>query len=146
MRDRGTVVLARGPLAQVRVDCAQACHECSASSLCKGATREEGMLSVRNPLDAHPGDEVLIDVPEGRYNRALIVIFTGMLAASLLGALGGHGLSGPLGLDAALSAPVGFFAGLALAVPGLVLYFRKKNERHLYPSIIDIIQKGERHG
>jgi positive regulator of sigma E activity len=146
MRDRGTVVLAQGPLAQVRVDCARACHECSASSLCKGATREEGILSVRNPLDAHPGDEVLIDVPEGRYNRALIVMFAGLLASSLLGALGGHGLSGPLALDAALSAPIGFFGGLGLAIPGLILYFRKINKRHLYPSIIDITQKGERHG
>jgi positive regulator of sigma E activity len=146
MRDKGTVVLARGPLAQVRVDCARACQECSASSLCKGGTRKEGILSVRNPLDAHPGDEVLIDVPEGRYNRVLIVMFSSLLAASLLGALGGHGLSGPLALDAAISTPIGFFAGLALAVPGLILYLRKNNEQHLYPSIIDIIPKGERHG
>ena len=146
MRDRGTVVLAQGPLAQVRVECAQVCEDCSASRLCKGSSREEGILSVRNKLNAHPGDEVVIDVPEGRYNRVLIIMFSGLLAASLLGTLGGYGLSGPLSLDAALSGPIGFFVGLALAVPGLILYLRKHNEHHLFPSIIDIIQKGERHG
>jgi positive regulator of sigma E activity len=146
MRDNGTVVLVQGPLAQVRVDCAQACQECSASSLCKGATRKEGILSVRNPINAHPGDEVVIDVPESRYNRVLIGMFAGLLTASLLGSLGGYGLSGPLDLDAALSAPIGFFVGLALAVPGLILYFRKNNNLHLYPAIIEITQKGERHG
>jgi len=146
MRDNGTVVLTQGPLAQVRVDCAQACQECSASSLCKGATRKEGILSVRNPLNAHPGDEVVIDVPESLYNRVLIGMFAGLLAASLLGSLGGYSLSGPLDLEAALSAPIGFFVGLALAIFVLILYFRKNNTRHLYPAIIEITQKGERHG
>jgi len=119
VKDKGTVIATEGPLALVKVSCTQACRECPASSLCKSAAPEEGTLSVRNPVNAHPGDEVVIEVPESRYNRVLIGMFAGLL---------------------------GFFLGLALAVPGLILYFRKNNDRRLYPSIVDITQKGERHG
>jgi positive regulator of sigma E activity len=146
VKDKGTVIATEGPLALVKVSCAQACRECPASSLCKSAAPEEGTLSVRNPVNAHPGDEVVIEVPESRYNRVLIGMFAGLLAASLIGALAGYALSGPLALDDALSAPLGFFLGLGLAVPGLILYFRKNNDHRLYPSIVDITQKGERHG
>ena len=138
MRDKGTVLTAEGRMAQVRVDCSRACRECSASSLCKGATSDEGALSVRNPVNAHPGDEVMIEIPEGHYHRALIGMFAGLLAASLLGALVGQALSGPLALDTAVGAPLGFFLGIGLAVPILVLYFKKKNQHNLYPSITDI--------
>jgi positive regulator of sigma E activity len=140
------VIATEGPLALVKVACSQACGECSASSLCKGATRTEGTLSVRNTIKAGPGDEVVVDVPEHRYNRVLIGMFAALLAAALVGSLAGYALSGPLALDDGLSAPLGFFLGLALAVPGLILYFRKNNERRLYPTIVDITRKGERHG
>jgi positive regulator of sigma E activity len=129
------------------VACILGCGECSASAFCKGAGQKEGLLSVRNPVHAHPGDEVTIEVPERRYHRVLIVMFSGLLAASLAGAVAGSWLSGPLSLDSALSAPLGFFLGLGLAVPALVLYFRSINRRLLYPWITDIIhEKGERHG
>jgi positive regulator of sigma E activity len=146
VKDKGIVIFTQGRLAHVRVACAQACLECSASRLCKGAAPEEGILSVRNPVHAHPGDEVLIEVPESRYNRVLIGMFASLLVASLIGALVGYGLAGPLALDDTLSASLGFFLGLGLVVPGIILYFRKNNERRLYPSIIDITHKGERHG
>jgi positive regulator of sigma E activity len=146
VKDKGTVITTEGPLAQVKVACTQSCRECSASILCKSTAPAEGTLSVRNPVNAHPGDEVMIEVPESRYHRVLIGMFAGLLAASLIGALAGYALSGPLALDDALSAPLGFFLGLGLAVAGLILYFRKNNERRLYPSIVDITQKGERHG
>ena len=146
MKDKGTVVSTEGPLAQVRVDCTRGCRECGASSLCKGAADEEGTLAVRNPINAHPGDEVMIEVPESRYHRVLITMFACLLAASLIGALAGYTLSRPLALDDSLSAPLGFFLGLGLAVPGVILYFRKNNGSRLYPSITDITQKGDRHG
>jgi positive regulator of sigma E activity len=146
VKDRGTVIAAEGPLALVKVDCARGCRECSASSLCKGASAEEGTLSVQNPINAHPGDEVVIEVPEGRYHRVLIGMFAALLAAALIGALAGYALSGPLALDEGLSGPLGFFLGLSLAVPGIILYFRKNNGSRLYPSITDITQKGDRHG
>ena len=140
------MIAIQGDLAQVRVDCAQACQECSASSLCKGSAEKDGMISAQNPMDAAPGDEVLIEVPESRYNRALIRLFSALLGGALLGAVAGYGLSGPLSLDPSLSGPLGFFVGLGFVIPGLILYFRKINLRYLSPSIIEIIQKGERHG
>ncbi len=140
------MIAIQGDLAQVRVDCSRACQECSASSLCKGSAEKEGMISARNPLAAAPGDQVLIEVPESRYNRALIGLFGSLLTGALVGTGAGYGLSGLLSLDPSLSASLGFFMGLGLAIPGLILYFRKINQRFLFPSIIDIIHKGERHG
>jgi positive regulator of sigma E activity len=145
MKDNGIVIALQGPLAQVQVDCAQACQECSASSLCKGATQKEGLLSVRNPLNAVPGDTVLIQVPEERYHRILIKLFGGLLAAAVIGSGTGYGLAGPLPLEESLSALVGFFLGLGLAVPVVIHSLKKASADALYPSIIDITRKGERH-
>ncbi len=146
MKDNGIVIAIQGDLAQVRVECASACQECSASSLCKGSAEKNGVISVLNPLAAAPGDEVLIEVPEDRYNRALIGLFAGLLGGAIFGAGAGYGLSGPLSLEPSLSGPLGFFAGLGLAIPGLILYFRKINQRFLSPSVIEITQKGDRYG
>jgi positive regulator of sigma E activity len=145
MKDNGIVIALQGPLARVRVDCAQACLDCSASSLCKGVAQNEGLLSVRNPLNAAPGDEVLIQVPEERYHRILIKMFGSLLAAGLIGLGAGYGLAGLLSLEESLSAILGFFLGLGLAVPVVIRSLKKVSARTLYPSIIDITRKGERH-
>lgn len=145
MKDNGIVIALHGPMAQVRVDCSQACLDCSASSLCKGATQKEGLLSVRNPLNAVPGDEVQIHVPEERYHRVLIKLFGGLLAAAVIGSGTGYGLAGPLPLEESLSSLVGFFLGLGLAVPVVIHSLKKASAHALYPSIIDITRKGERH-
>ncbi len=140
------MIAIQGDLAQVQVECASACQECSASSLCKGSAEKNGIISARNPLAAAPGDEVLIEVPESRYNRALIRLFASLLAGAIFGAGAGYGLSGPLSMDPSISGPVGFFVGIGLAMPGLFFYFRKINQRILSPFVIKIIKKGDRYG
>jgi len=133
-------------MAQVQVACLSACDECSAHSLCIGPTRKKGVLAVKNPLRAEPGDDVVIEIPEGRYNRALILIFGGLLAAALAGTGLGWLVATGAGLPSSLTLPLGFFLGLASAAAGQFRYFRKANEAQLYPRIIDIANKGEDHG
>ncbi len=145
MKDSGIVIALQGPLAQVRVACALACQECAASSLCKGKAQKEGLLSVRNPLDAVPGDEVLIQVPEERYHRVLIKLFGGLLTAVLLGSGAGYALAGSLALEESISALMGFFLGLGLALPVAIHSLRKSSAQSLYPSIIDITRRGVGH-
>jgi hypothetical protein len=102
-------------------------------------------MSVGNALSASPGDEVLIEVPENRYNRALMFLFGTLLLASIGGMSLSLLLSALLPIPASTAAPGGFFVGLAVSSIWLAAYFRRQNEKNLYPQIIDILKKGDRH-
>lgn len=147
MKDKGLVVAVNNGLAQVEVQClTDSCGSCSARSLCTGQDKSKGLLDVQNPIQASAGDEVEIEIPETKYNQALILLFGALLVSSLLGMGTGY-LVSPL---IPLSSSAASLSGLILAVlgTGLVLfrYFRKKNKIHMYPVIINILKKGDCHG
>jgi len=146
MKDSGIVISVQGDLAHIKVSCSDACSDCSASSLCRGPSKSEGHLNAKNPHNAYPGDEVLIEIPETNYNRALIILFGTLLLGSVGGAFAGI-LSAPaLSLHPSQAGFAGFVLGLGAAIPGLVRYFRKANHSTLYPVILDITKKGGCHG
>jgi positive regulator of sigma E activity len=146
MTDNGLVITTEKDFAQVEVACFDGCQECTAQSLCIGNKQNQGRLSVKNPIHALPGDKVKIQIPEDRYNQALILLFGGLLAALFIGMGGGY-LAASL---FSLSPPLASFTGLALGliIGGLSLsrIFRQKNKQQLYPVIVDIIKKGESYG
>lgn len=146
MTDNGLVITAGKDFAEVEVSCFEGCHDCSARSLCIGNKQNKGRVSVKNPLNALPGDEVKIQIPEDHYNRALIHIFGGLLFALLLGMGGGYVLSLLSALPSFLASCIGLVAGLFLGGGVLTRLFRRKNKEYLYPVIIDIIKKGECYG
>lgn len=146
MTDSGVVMSVQGDLAQIRVSCTDACADCSASSLCKGVSQNEGYLDVKNPVGAHPGDEVRIAIPESNYNRALILLFGSLLAAAVAGAFAGTLVAAPLALPPSQSGFLGLLLGLGVMVPVMVRYFRRINLKSLYPVILDITKKGDCHG
>lgn len=146
MTDNGLVISAARDIAEVEVNCFDGCHECSASSLCIGNKKNKGRLSVKNPLHALPGDEVKIQIPEAQYSQALILLFGGLLLATLLGMGGGYMLSLFFSLSPSLASFVGIAAGLIIGGWILALIFQRKNKEQLYPVIIDIIKKGDCYG
>ena len=146
MKDNGIVISVQGDLAQIKVDCSDACADCSASSLCKGPNFSEGHVDAKNPRNAHPGDEVLIEIPETNYNRALIILFGTLLLGSVGGAIAGIMLAPSLSLHPSQAGVIGFVLGLGATIPGLARYFRKVNHSTLYPVILDITKKGGCHG
>lgn len=146
MKDNGVVVSINKDLAHVEVNCLEACRDCSARSLCVGQKQAKGLLAVKNPLNACPGDEVQIEVPDTNYSKALIQLFGTLLIVALIGMAAGYLLSFLLPLSYSLTSPIGLFLGLFLGAAGLYRYFRKKNEEQLYPVIKEIIKKGECHG
>jgi hypothetical protein len=89
---------------------------------------------------------VQIAIPESHYNRALLLLFGTLLAASVGGAFAGTLLASSLALPASQAGFLGLILGLGAAVPFLVRYFRKANLRSLYPVILDITKKGDCHG
>lgn len=146
MKDNATVVRLENGLAWVKVTPKVACCECSARTLCSARQDEEGKLAVRNPVDAHPGDEVEIEVPETDYGRALSAIFGWLLVVSLAGLTLGYILSPLRSLAAWINGFLGLLAGLIIG--GLVVrrrYRPGKNDT-AWPVIIDILKKGGSHG
>lgn len=146
MTDNGLVITTEKDFAEVEVDCFEGCHDCTARSLCIGNKQNKGRLSVKNPLDALPGDEVKIQIPEDRYSQALILLFGGLLLAILLGMGGGYLSALVFSLPSYLASFIGLAAGLVIGGFVLTRIFRRKNKEHLYPVIIDIIKKGECYG
>ena len=147
MRDKGLVVNTEEDMAQVEVQCfTELCQKCSAQSLCIGQNQSKGLLMVRNPLRASPGDEVEVEVPDTKYSRSLILLFGSLLVASLVGLGLGSLLSPLLPLSSSAASLLGLLAAIIIAGIFLSRYFRAKNKESLYPVIIDIIKKGERHG
>lgn len=147
MRDKGLVVNTEEDMAQVEVQCfTDFCQKCSAQSLCIGQNQSKGLLVVRNPLRASPGDKVEVEVPDTKYSRSLILLFGSLLVASLVGIGLGSLLSPVLPLSSSAASLLGLLSALIIAGIFLSRYFRAKNKASLYPVIIDIIKKGERHG
>ncbi|NIM58286.1 MAG: hypothetical protein GTO16_05000 [Candidatus Aminicenantes bacterium] len=147
MRDKGLVVDTKEDLAQVEVQCfTDACHKCSAQSLCIGQNQSKGLIMVRNPLRASPGDEVEVEIPDTKYSRYLILLFGSLLVASLAGLGLGSLLSPLLPLSSSATSLIGLISALIIAGVFLSRYFRAKNKATLYPVIIEIIKKGGRHG
>lgn len=146
MIDKGIVLSTKKDLAKIEVNCLSVCHDCSAHALCIGNSRSRGLLSVKNPLCAFPGDLVSIEVPEEKYSRSLILLFGGLLASALLGLVLGYLMSVFIVVSAEPAALVGTLTGLLTGILVLFKYFQNENKRNLYPFITEIIKKGARHG
>jgi positive regulator of sigma E activity len=146
MTDNGLVITTEKDFAQVEVTCFDGCHDCSAQSLCIGNKQNQGRLSVKNPIHALPGDKVKIQIPEDRYNQALILLFGGLLAALFVGMGGGYLIASIFSLSPPLASFVGLVLGLVIGGFSLSRIFRRKNKHRLYPVIVDIIKKGECYG
>jgi positive regulator of sigma E activity len=146
MTDNGLVISTEKDLAEVEVHCFEGCHDCSARSLCIGNKQKKSRLSVKNPIHAEPGDEVEIQIPEDNYNRALILLFGGLLAAILCGMGGGALVAAIFSLPSFKASFIGLVSGLIIGGLVLTLVFRQKNKAQLYPVIIGIIKKGGCYG
>lgn len=146
MKDNGVVVSVQDNLAQVQVACLEVCEGCAAHNLCLGPNRKKGLLTVDNSMKARPGSEVMIDVPESKYHKALIMLFVSLLAASLAGMVIGYFISPFLFLSSSTASILGFFLGAGLIVGWLIRYFHHANRNNFYPKIIAIIPRGDKNG
>lgn len=147
MKEMAVVCSSQKDFAQVKVELKEEiCPSCSARSLCIGKQEEQGTITVLNPLSAQPGDEVKIEIPEGAYNKELIVLFSVLLIASLAGFALGHLFALLLSLPPSRVSLLGFLLGLLSGGFILFRHFRHPKKKKLYPVITDIIKKGDCHG
>jgi len=115
-------------------------------SLCAGNKDRNGLLAVRNPLGAGPGDEVEIEVPEASYATELAKIFGFLLIAAFAGMALAYVASPLRGLTPGENGFFGLLAGLLLC--GFYIHHRHHHGRESvrWPVIIRILGKGEIHG
>ena len=147
MRDKGLVIATKNDLAQVEVQCLiESCGSCSARSLCTGQDKSKGHLDVQNPLKACVGDEVEIEIPEAKYNQALILLFGTLIAALLFGMGVGYLLSFLIPLSSSATSILGLILAVIISGAFLFRHFKRKFHNQLYPVIIDILNKGDFHG
>jgi positive regulator of sigma E activity len=146
MKDNATVIRVQDGLAWVKVTPKVACCECSARALCSAKQDEEGKLTVRNPVDALPGDEVEIDVPETDYSRTLSAIFGWLLSASLAGLAVGYLLSPVRSLAPGINGLIGLMGGLGLGGLAVRHRYGSRKPDAGWPVIIAVIKKGGFHG
>jgi positive regulator of sigma E activity len=147
MKDKGLVVATKNDLAKVEVHCLiESCGSCSARSLCTGDDKSKGLLEVQNPIQACTGDEVEIEIPETKYNQALILLFGTLLVAALLGMAAGYLLSPFIPLSSSAASLLSLILAVLTTSLALFRHFRKKNKLHMYPVIINILKKGDCHG
>ena len=144
MKDKALVVSTQDNLARVEVQCfIESCHDCSARSLCLGQGKRKGLMVARNPLKAQTGDEVEVDIPESKYNQALILIFGTLLASSMLGMGAGYALSLFLSLSSSGAGFSGLLLGVLIAGVWLFRYYHKNRRLRLYPRITRILKRGD---
>jgi positive regulator of sigma E activity len=146
MKDNATVIRVEDGLAWVKVTPKVACCKCSARALCSAKQDEEGKLAVRNPVDAHPGDEVEIDVPETDYSRVLSAIFGLLLIASLAGLALGYLIAPFKSLAPGINGLIGLAAGLGLGGLAIHRRYRSGQQEAGWPVIIAVLKKGGFHG
>jgi len=143
MKDKALVVSTQDDFARVEVQCfIESCHDCSARSLCVGQHKNKGMIVARNPLKAQAGDEVEVDIPETKYNQALILLFGVLLASAILGMGAGYLLSLFISLSPSVASFSGLLLALLIAVGWLFRHFHKDRRLRLYPKITGILKRG----
>ncbi|MBN1273679.1 MAG: SoxR reducing system RseC family protein [Candidatus Aminicenantes bacterium] len=147
MTDKALVIrIDDNGFAYVKIDAQKACNECSARHICSGLKNESGLLVAVNPMGAKTGDEVTLNIPEGTYNRDLILLFGVLLTALVLGTVMGYLLSPIFHTNPSKSGLFGLFLILIPSGVFLFRYLKKKSRIEHYPVIIDILNKGVRNG
>ncbi len=145
MKDKAFVIKTeKNGMAQVKVTPSIPCQKCRAKDLCVGAKQHNGLLRVKNQINAQEGDNVIIEIPDTYYNKNLIFLFTSLLLASLLGMTAGYLLSSFIPFSPQTTSVAGLFVSVVIA--GVVLFriLRKKNNSDFFPVIINI--QGGSHG
>jgi len=123
IEETGRVVSIDGESAEVETQRRRACGQCAEQGGC-GTSLVAQMLGERparvrvlNPIQARPGDQVVIGVEEGAFLRVAALLYGVPLLALIGGALAGQWLGGRTG--AVGTEPLSLLSGLLGLIAGL---------------------------
>jgi sigma-E factor negative regulatory protein RseC len=107
--------------ARVALVRSEACGDCAAKSMCHPTSGQTMVMEVRNPVEARPGEKVIISLPPQELLKATAMVYLMPAAAMVAGATAGW-----LRADTDIGAIVGALAGLAAASGFLFLHDRNE--------------------
>jgi sigma-E factor negative regulatory protein RseC len=142
IEETGTVIAARGDLAEVECQRRSTCGACAANGACGTSLlerhfgRRQILLTVHNPMGARPGDQVVVGVPEDALRTASVAAYLVPLLAMLAGALAGAGAGESWPQSAALLEVLGGAAGLAAGLGWLARFSRARGRDPRYRAVI----------
>jgi sigma-E factor negative regulatory protein RseC len=133
LEETATVVSTSGNKAKVAIVRSEACGSCQAKSICSAGSGNINVLEVLNPVEARPGEKVLIKLPSGDLLKATALVYLLPAAAMVAGAAAVWLRSGT-----DLGAIAGALAGLTAAAGFLFLHDHKEKAAK-GPTISEIL-------
>jgi len=137
IEENARVVRREGDYAWVETQRKSACGQCSARKGCgtsvldKVLGRRRSVVRVLNPVDAAPGDEVVIGLGEGAFVRGSLAVYALPLVTLLLGAILGEWLGGSDALSV-----LGGLLGLAAGFAWVARFTRRIGDDRRYQPVI----------
>ena len=121
LKETAMVVSTSPGRAKVAIVRSEACVNCPSKSMCHSAAGGLNVLEVENPLEARPGEKVVVELRPEALVKATAMVYMLPAAAMVVGATAGWLLAGT-----DLGSMSGALAGLAVASSFLFLHSRGK--------------------
>ncbi len=124
---------------------AAACEGCSERHVCRSfSAAEDPEIEVANPIDAGPGDTVIVAFKTSRLIFLSFLLYIFPVAAMLAGAVAGDQIAGQVNGDRSIYAASAGFLAMGTSLGFIILKDRKARRSGRYmPVIVDIKKKGK---
>ena len=136
LKETAMVVSTSTGRAKVAIVRSEACGNCPSKSMCSTASGNLNVLEVRNPVEARPGEKVMIELRPNALVKATAMVYLLPATAMVAGATAGWLQSG-----SDLGAMAGALAGFAAASLFLFLHGRRKKAAK-GPTISKVLSPG----
>ena len=136
LKETATVVSTSPGQAKVAIVRSEACGNCPSKSMCSTASGNINVLEVRNPVEAKPGEKVVIELQPETLIKATAMVYLFPATAMVIGTTVGW-----LKTGSDLGAIIGALAGFAAASLFLYLHGRK-HDSEKGPKISEVLSPG----
>ncbi len=133
LKETAMVVSTSAGRAKIAIVRSEACGDCAAKSMCNPASGNLNVMEVGNPLEARPGEKVIISLPSKELLKATAIAYLMPAAAMVAGATLGW-----LKTNTDPGAIIGAFTGFAVSFLFLFGHSRRKKTDH-GPTISEVL-------
>ncbi len=125
LKESAMVISVSTGKARVALVRSEACGDCAAKSMCNPASGNLNVMEVGNPVEARPGEKVIISLPSKELLKATAMAYLMPAAAMVAGATLGW-----LKTNTDPGAIIGAFTGFAVSFLFLFGHSRRKKTDH----------------
>lgn len=136
LKEAATVVSTSASKAKVAIIRSEACGNCPAKTMCSTASGNINVLEVRNPLEARPGQKVIIELQPEALVKATAMVYLVPAIAMVTGATAGW-----LQADTDLGSMFGALTGL-IAASLFLFWHGRRGKTTKGPKISKVLSPG----